>query len=77
MADAIKAGDRCPVQPKTDRELQTVTQFINGTSMTFNELVAHGYITWSHPKAGEVGRSYAIWTKKAADWNSWHRRRFG
>jgi hypothetical protein len=77
VTDTIVAGERCPVQPNSSQDLWDISQSINGTSMTFNALVAHGYITWSHPRPGEEGRSYAIWTEKAAAWNSWRRRRFG
>lgn len=64
---ALRAGDRCPVQPIGDRDFGRDVGLPGVQHMTFRAAMQAGYIKWSHPVVLGTERSYALWTAKAAE----------
>ncbi len=64
----VKAGDRCELQPVGTGCFYKSILF-NGVSMTFQDAMAHGYLTFEHPIPFGAERSYAVFTEKVETLN--------
>ena len=67
-ARRVKAGDRCELQPEGTGCFYKSVLF-NGVSMTFQDAMAHAYLTWEHPVQLGAERSYAVFTEKVETLN--------
>ncbi len=64
----VKAGDRCELQPDGTACFYKSILF-NGVSMTFQDALAHAYLTFEHPIPLGAERSYAVFTEKVETLN--------